>query len=164
MCVHATTSIRTCPTSGFPSWWEILGLIGVAVAQDLDRRTREDGVVEPDVRLGDLDADGLYRGMILQYRGGYPLCDRLGQIEGLPLYDLSRPPVDCGVVYGLRQVVGESRRAQVQAQLHVHDKGLAQLALGGQRAVAAVEDHAFEQYPIHGAFFAAGHPPQYKGP
>jgi hypothetical protein len=146
------------------SWWEVLGLIGVAVAQDLDRRVPEDGVVEPDVRLGDLDADYLNRGMILQDGGGYPLCDRLGQIEGLPLYDLSRPPVDRAVVYGLRQVIGETRGAQTQAQLHVHDERLAQLALGGQCAVAAVEDHAFEQYPILGVFLAPGHPPQYKGP
>jgi hypothetical protein len=72
--------------------------------------------------------------------------------------------VDLAVVNGLPQIVGETRGAQVQAQLHIHDERLTQLALGGQRTVAPVEDHALQEYPVFGIFFAVGHPAQYKGP
>jgi hypothetical protein len=163
-CVHTTTLIRIRPTSGSFLVVQVLGLIGVPAAQDLDRRAHEDGVVEPDVRFGDFDAYSLHRGMILQDRGGYPLGNRLGQVHWRPLDYLLRPPVNLAVVDGLRQVVSEACGAQVQAQLHIHDEGLTQLTLGGERAVAAVEDHALEQYPILGIFLAAGHPLQYKGP
>ena len=134
------------------------------MAQDLDRRAREHRVGEADVRFGDLDADGLYSGMLLQDSRRYPLCDRLGQIDGLPLYDLSHQPVDRAVVYGLRQVVGEASGTKVQTQLDINDEGLAQLVLGGQRAVTPVENHALEQYPVLCVFLAPGHPMQYRGP
>jgi hypothetical protein len=143
---------------------ELSGLTGVAAAQDLDGRAGENGVAEPDVRLGYLHPDGLHRWVIFQDRGGYPLGDRLGQVDGRTLDDPSCSPVNLTVVHGLRQVVGEARGAQVEPQLHVHDKGLAQLALGGHRPVAAVEDHALEQDSVPEVFFAAVHPAQYTGP
>ncbi len=163
MCSHAITLIRTRPASGSLVYSFSLAVC-VAVAQDLDRRAGQDGGVEPDVRFGDSDADALCRRMILQDRRRYPLGDRLGQVDGFPLDDLPRPPMHLAVVYGLGQVVGETRGSQVQPQLHVHDEGLAQLALGGQRAVAAVEDHALKQYPVLSIFFTLGHLTQYKGP
>jgi hypothetical protein len=134
------------------------------VAEDLDRRAREHRVGEADVRFGDLDADSLYRGMILKYCRRYPLGDRLGQLDGLPLDDLPSPPMNLAVVYGLRQVVGEASGTKVQTQLDINDEGLAQLELGGERAVTPVEDHALEQYPVLCVFLAPGHPMQYRGP
>ena len=142
---------------------ELPGLTFVAVAQDLDGGALEDGVAEPDVRLDDLHPDGFYRRVLLQDRSGYPLGDRLGQVDGRTLDDLPGSFVDLAVVHGLRQVVGEARWAKVEAKLHVHDEGLAQLALDGQRTVAAVEDHALQPYPVLGVFPAPSHPVKYKG-
>ena len=164
-CTHAITLIRIPRPERFvPREGEVLDKIGVAAAQDLDRRASEDCVAEPDVRLGDFDADGLYQRVLLQDRSAYPLGNRLGQVDGRTLYYFLNLLVYLAVVHGLRQVVGETRGAQVQAQLDVHDERLPQLALSGQRTVAAVKDHALEQYPVLGVFFAPGHPAQYKGP
>jgi hypothetical protein len=160
---HIITLIRIVRHVRFAGG-EVLDGIRVAAAQDLDRRAGENGIAEPDVRLGDLHPDGVDRRMILQNNRRYPLGNRLGQADGFPLDDLPRPPVDLTVVNGLRQVVRATGGAQIQAQLHIHDEGLAQLALGGQRAVSSVEDHALQQYPVFGVFFAVGHPAQYKGP
>ena len=143
---------------------ELPGLISVAPAQDLDGGAREDGVAEPDVRLGDLHPDGFYRLVLFQDRGGYPLGECLGQVDGRTLDDLLDSLVDLAVVNGPGQVVGEARGAKVEAKLQVHDEGLPQLALGWQRTVAAVEDHALQEYPVSGAFFAPGHPAQYRWP
>src|SRR5215212_1034936 len=143
---------------------ELPGLIFAAVAQDLDGGALEDGVAEPDVRLDDLHPDGFYRRVLLQDRSGYPLGDRLGQVDGRTLDDLPGSFVDLAVVHGLCQVIGEARWAKVEAKLHVHDEGLPQLALGGQRTVAAVEDHALKKYPVFGAFSVPRHPPQYRWP
>jgi hypothetical protein len=49
---------------------------------------------------------------------------------------------------GPREVVGDPGGTQVEAQLHAHHERLAQLALGRQGPVAAVEGHAFEQYEV----------------
>ena len=134
------------------------------MAKDLDGRTREHRVREADVRFGDLDADRLYREMILKYCRRYPLGDRLGKLDGLPLDDLPSSPMNLAVVHGLRQVVGETSGTKVQSQLDINDEGLAQLELGGERAVTPVEDHALEQYPVLCVFLAPGHPTQYRAP
>jgi hypothetical protein len=44
------------------------------VAQDLDGRAGEYGVVEPDVWLGDLHPYGFDRGMLVECACGDPLC------------------------------------------------------------------------------------------
>jgi diaminohydroxyphosphoribosylaminopyrimidine deaminase/5-amino-6-(5-phosphoribosylamino)uracil reductase len=118
------------------------------------------------VRLGDLNAYGLHRGVLFQDRGGYPFGYRLGQVDGRPFDDLLGPPVDFAVVHRSRQVIGTPRRSQVETQLDVYDKGLPQIAFGGNRPMAAVEDHALQQYTIlaRRVFFAAIHPAQYDRP
>src|SRR5215210_1511025 len=93
---------RHAPRAVRPVCGGISGRTGFAATQDLDGRAREDCVAESDVRLGDLHPDGLYRRVIFQDRGGYPLGDRLGQVDGRALDDLSRPPVHLAVVYGPR--------------------------------------------------------------
>src|SRR5215212_1488009 len=143
---------------------ELSGLTFVAAAQNLDGGALEDGVAEADVRLGDLHPDGFHRRVLPQDRGGYPLGECLCQVDGRTLDDLLDLIVNLAVVHGLGQVVGEARGAKVEAKLHVHGEGLAQLALGGKRTVAAVEDHAFEQDPVLELFSFAVHPPQYRGP
>jgi diaminohydroxyphosphoribosylaminopyrimidine deaminase / 5-amino-6-(5-phosphoribosylamino)uracil reductase len=117
-------------------------------AKDLYGRASEDGTVQPDVWFGDLDADGLHWRVIFQDRGGHLFGHRLAQVDGRTLDDLPCPPVDLAVVDRLRQVIGEPCGPQVEKQLDVQDKGLAQFPLGGQCSVAAVKDHALEQYPV----------------
>jgi hypothetical protein len=142
------------------------GVICVAVAQDLDSRAGEDCPVQPDVRLPHPYPDCLHRWVILKDGHRYPLGHRLGQVDRCPLDYLLGQPVDLAVVDGLLESVGEPGGPQVQAQLDVHDEGLAQLALGGQRPVAAVEDHALEQYPVLAGTFSLVrvHPTQYTAP
>jgi len=92
--------------------------------------------------------------VLLEGRVGYALGHGLRQVRGLPLDHLLGEAVDLAVVHGLCQVVGEAGGPEVEPELHVYDEGLAELALGWQDTVAAVEDHALEddavvQIPVH---------------
>ena len=135
-----------------------------AATQDLDGRAGEYGILEPDVRLGDLHLYGFDRGMFVERACGDPLRQSLGELHGRSLDDVARHAVDLAIVHGFRQVVGGPRRSQVEVQLDAHDERLAKLVLGLQRSVAAVEDHALEKYAVFGALFARRHPAQYRWP
>ena len=117
-------------------------------AQDFRGRAGEDGVFEPDVRLGHPHSYGFDRGMFVERACGDPLCQGLGKPHGRPLDDLARQAVNLTVVHGFRQVVGGARGPQVEVQLDAHDERLAEILLGLQGSVAAVEDHLFEKYAI----------------
>jgi hypothetical protein len=120
----------------------------LAAAQDLDGRAGEYGVLEPDVRLGDLNLYCFDRGMFVERARGYPLRQGLGELHGRSLHDVARHAVDLAIVHGFRQVVGGPRRSQVEVQLDAHDERLAKLVLGLQRSMVAVEDHVRKNYSI----------------
>src|SRR5215203_1238045 len=121
---------------------------GFAAAQDLDGRAREYGVLEPDVRLGDLYLYGFYFGMLVERSCGDPLCQGLGKSHGRSLDDVARRAMDLAVVNGLRKVVGGPGGSQVEVQFDAHDERLSELVLRLQCSVTAVEDHVRKKYAI----------------
>ena len=86
--------------------------------------------------------------MFVERACGDPLRQGLGELHGRSLDDVARHAVDLAVVNGLGQIVRSPRWAQIEVQLDAHDKRLAELVLGPQRSVVAVEDHVGKKYAI----------------
>ena len=93
------------------------------------------------MRLGNPHLYGFDRGMFLERTRGDPLRQGLGKLHGRSLDYIARHAVDLAIVNGLSQVIGGPCGSQVKAQLDAHDERLAELVLGVEGSVAAVEDH-----------------------
>ena len=100
------------------------------------------------MRLSHFHLHGLDRGMVLKYARGDPLRQGLDELHGRSLDDAARHAVYLAVVHGPGQVVRKPSRPQVEAQLDADDERLAQIVLGWQGPVMAVEDHLGEEYAV----------------
>ena len=97
-----------------------------------------------------VDADGrlLHTGQLEQAFGD-PLRHRFEEVAGVSFHDLLHQLVRLGVVDGGLEAVAGGRLLEVAHQLDVHGEAGAQLALGGEHAVAAEEGHALHQDAVH---------------
>ena len=86
--------------------------------------------------------------MFVERACGDPLRQGLSELHGRSLDDVARHAVNLAIVNGLGQIVRSPRWSQIEVQLDAHDKRLAEIMLGPQRSVVAVEDHVGKKYAI----------------